>query len=140
MTRKKKSLDGIKSRRRVKDFGEVFTPEHIVKDMCALIPDEMYDLEHTFLEPSCGNGNFLVHILNRKLEKAHNPMDALKALNCLYGVDILPDNVRECRDRLLKICMGVNGWDIGCTLRAYNILESHIVCDNFLTSERFGAQ
>lgn len=59
----------IKSKQRVSDFGEVFTPAHIVKDMCDLVPAEMWvSIDITFLEPACGTGNFLAEILARKLE------------------------------------------------------------------------
>lgn len=60
----------IKSRKRVKDFAEVYTNEREVKAMCDLIPTEIWDnIESTFLEPACGNGNFLVEILARKFER-----------------------------------------------------------------------
>lgn len=123
----------IKSKKRVRDFGEVFTPEWLVRDMCALVPDEMYDLNHTFLEPSCGNGNFLVHILERKLKSAESPRDALLALSCLYGVDILEDNVNECKKRLLTICESFPDWDIEIhSPIAIKILDKQIICGDFL--------
>ena len=57
----------IKSKQRVQDFAEVYTPSWLVKDMCDLIPQEMWnDIDKTFLEPACGNGNFLVEIFDRK--------------------------------------------------------------------------
>jgi len=57
----------IKSKRRVKEFGEVFTPEFIVKQMCDLCEPTISQVDKKVFEPTCGNGNFLVEILNRKL-------------------------------------------------------------------------
>lgn len=66
---KKKSLTNlIKSRSRVRDHGEVFTPDFIVNDMLNLVKDESENIVSTFLEPACGNGNFLIEILRRKME------------------------------------------------------------------------
>lgn len=93
----------IKSKKRVKDFGEVFTPDWIVKDMCDLIPKEQWTIESTFLEPTCGNGNFLVEIYKRKLELCNNGKDAIKALASIVGVDIQEDNVKESRERLKQM-------------------------------------
>lgn len=71
----------IKSKQRVKDFAEVFTPKHIVKNMCDLVPEEMWvSVDTTFLEPACGTGNFLAEILARKLELCKNWQDGLIAL------------------------------------------------------------
>lgn len=79
----------IKSKQRVKDFAEVFTPAHIVKDMCDLVPEEMWtNVETTFLEPACGTGNFLVEILERKFKLCKDWEDGLRALKSVYGVDI----------------------------------------------------
>lgn len=105
----------IKSRDRVKDFGEVFTPQWCVSDMLNLVPDilpervqntyktDSVSLDYTVLEPSCGTGNILIEVLVRKLaivgnSDIHNRV--LKAVNSIYGVDIQPDNVLETRSRL----------------------------------------
>ena len=91
----------IKSKQRVKDFAEVFTPKHIVKDMCDLVPEEMWmNVETTFLEPACGTGNFLVEILERKFKLCEDWQDGLIALKSVYGIDIQMDNVIEARQRL----------------------------------------
>ena len=69
----------IKSKQRVKDFAEVFTHTHIVKDMCDLIPEEVWNnIESTFLEPACGNGNFLVEIYERKLKLCKDELEIMK--------------------------------------------------------------
>lgn len=91
----------IKTRKRVRDFGEVFTNEREVKAMCDLIPTETWDnITSTFLEPACGNGNFLVEIYRRKLERCENEKDGLKALASIFAIDIQADNVQESRQRL----------------------------------------
>lgn len=78
----------IKSKKRVKDFAEVFTPDFIVKDMCDLIPAEIWErIDSTFLEPACGTGNFLVEIYARKLERCKDEKDGLKALASIVVID-----------------------------------------------------
>ena len=91
----------VKSKQRKRDFGEVFTAEREVKAMCDLIPKETWDnIESTFLEPACGNGNFLVEILARKFERCKDEKDGLKALASIVGIDIQADNIEESRKRL----------------------------------------
>jgi hypothetical protein len=99
----------VKSRQRVTDHGEVFTPDWLVDDMLDLVDDETRRIDSRFLEPACGSGNFLVPVLERKLavvqsrygrndfERRHY---ALFALMCVYGIELLPDNAAECRERL----------------------------------------
>ena len=102
----------VKSKQRVADHGEVFTAEREVKAMCDLVADECLRIDSRFLEPACGDGNFLAEILTRKLDVVtkrykKSPYDyernALLALGSIYGVDILPDNCRECRERLYAL-------------------------------------
>lgn len=91
----------IKSKKRVKELGEVFTPPELVNEMLDKLPkDQFTDPSKTFIDPACGNGNFLVEVLKRKLQNGSTP---LQALSTTYGVDIMPDNVIECRKRLLQI-------------------------------------
>lgn len=114
---------GIKSKARVKDFGEVYTPPHIVSDMCELLPDEVWQPEKTFLEPSCGNGAFLAEILRRKLLRCRTPEEARTAVGSIYGIDILPDNVAESRDRMQRIAAALfPGLDVEEILRK-NIMQ-----------------
>lgn len=99
----------VKSRQRVADHGEVFTPRWLVDDMLDLVKGETERIDSRFLEPACGSGNFLVPILERKLatvqarygksafEKRHY---ALFALMCVYGIELLGDNAAECRENL----------------------------------------
>lgn len=102
----------IKSKKRVADHGEVFTPAWMVDAMLDLIKGESERIDSRFLEPACGSGNFLVRVLQRKLatvelkfgksafEKRHY---ALLALMCTYGIELLADNIAECRANMLEI-------------------------------------
>lgn len=102
----------IKSKKRVADHGEVFTPAWLVEKMLDLVRGETERIDARFLEPACGSGNFLVPILQRKLaavelkfgksdfEKRHY---ALLAVMCAYGIELLADNVAECRANMLEV-------------------------------------
>jgi hypothetical protein len=102
----------VKSKQRVSDHGEVFTPPWMVEAMLDLVRAETERLDSRFLEPACGSGNFLVRILQRKLaavelkyvqsdfERGHY---ALLALMCIYGIELLHDNIAECRANLLGV-------------------------------------
>ena len=102
----------VKSKQRVADHGEVFTPTWMVEAILDMVRGESERIDSRFLEPACGSGNFLTQILRRKLtaveirygksefEKRHV---ALQGLMCIYGVEILPDNIAECRANLLEI-------------------------------------
>ena len=102
----------VKSKQRVADHGEVFTPSWMVEDMVDLVKGESERIDSRFLEPACGSGNFLKVVLLRKLatvqarygksafERNHY---ALFALMCIYGIELLEDNIRECRENLLGI-------------------------------------
>lgn len=102
----------IKSKKRVADHGEVFTPSWLVEKMLDLVRGETERIDARFLEPACGSGNFLVPILQRKLaavelkfsksefEKKHY---ALLSLMCCYGVELLDDNIAECRTNMLEV-------------------------------------
>jgi type I restriction-modification system DNA methylase subunit len=89
----------VKSKKRVADLGEVFTPLHIVQQMVDLIPDLC--IETTVLEPSVGEGVFLCEILRRKLKQKKGTVR--EALQSIYGVDIMLDNVRQTRKKLFAI-------------------------------------
>jgi hypothetical protein len=102
----------IKSKQRIEDHGEVFTPAWMVEAMLDLVKDETERIDSRFLEPACGDGNFLVQILRRKLaavELKYGKSDferrhyGLLALMCLYGIELLTDNIAECRAKLLAI-------------------------------------
>ncbi|CDF99146.1 Putative s-adenosyl-L-methionine-dependent methyltransferase (fragment) [Avibacterium paragallinarum JF4211] len=100
-----------KSKARVRAFGEVYTPQKLVQKMTALLPEESFEPEKKILEPSCGTGNFLYDILNRKLCKIlvgpkrpyYKVLNMYQALASVYGVDIQLDNVIECQSRLKSL-------------------------------------
>lgn len=106
-------MELVKSKQRVADHGEVFTPPWMVETMLDLVQDESERIDSRLLEPACGSGNFLVPVLMRKLttvqarygksdfEKRHH---ALLGLMCIYGIELLEDNVAECRANLLEAC------------------------------------
>ena len=105
----------VKSKQRVADHGEVFTPAWMVEAMLDLVKGETERIDSRFLEPACGSGNFLVRILQRKLaavELKYGRSDferrhyALLALMCVYGIELLPDNIAECRANLLEVFTG----------------------------------
>lgn len=102
----------VKSKERVANHGEVFTAEREVNAMLDLVKEETERIDSRFLEPACGDGNFLVKILERKLTAVKSkykkfPADfekySLLAVTSIYGIDILKDNVKNCQNRLYKI-------------------------------------
>ena len=102
----------VRSKKRVADHGEVFTGEREVNAMLDLVKQETERIESRFLEPACGSGNFLTAVLDRKLAvvakrygKAQLDFErnAICAVSSLYGIDILPDNVSQCRERLFDV-------------------------------------
>lgn len=105
-------MSQVKSKKRVNDHGEVFTNEREVNAMLDLVKQETLRIDSRFLEPACGTGNFLVEVLRRKqtvvIERyKKNQLDyernLITAVTSLYGVDLLEDNIKECRERLYKI-------------------------------------
>lgn len=103
-----------KSKERVKKHGEVFTPIWVVNEMLDCLekesPDVFTDVTKTFLEPTCGTGNFVVEIYRRKLNVAKNDRNkAEQALRSLWCIELLPDNMAECRQRV-KDLFAYYGW------------------------------
>ena len=105
-------MSRIKSKQRVADHGEVFTPPHLVEAMLDLVKDETERIDSRFLEPACGSGNFLIKILQRKLDvvqkkygnsEFENRHFSLLAVMSIYGIELLPDNIAECRQNVLEI-------------------------------------
>lgn len=138
----------VKSKQRVADHGEVFTAEREVNAMLDLVKQETERIDSRFLEPACGTGNFLVEILRRKLDVVKKKYkkstldyekNAILALTSIYGVDILQDNVIECRDRLFgiwnkeytSVCKKEANDD--CREAAKYILDKNILCGDALT-------
>lgn len=138
----------IKSKERVAERGEVFTAEREVKAMCDLVKNETECIYSRFLEPACGDGNFLAEILRRKLsvvtrkysKSAYDwERNSLLALGSMYGVDILADNCEACRERLFGIwekeykCVCKKECNDETKASAKFILLRNIVCGNALT-------
>ena len=144
----------VKSRQRVADHGEVFTAEREVNAMLDLVKQETERVDSRFLEPACGDGNFLAEILRRKLEAAKRraippkkkkplPLEFEKqsviAITSIYGVDILIDNVIACRNRMYDIwnaeyeAICKNEVNEDCRAAVRFILSRNIVCGNALS-------
>ena len=139
----------VKSKQRVTAHGEVFTAEREVKAMCDLVADECLRIDSRFLEPACGDGNFLAEILSRKLDVVtrrykKSPYDyernALLALGSLYGVELMQDNTIACRGRLFSLWKERYEKAIKKKERnedvldsARYILEKNIICGNALS-------
>jgi hypothetical protein len=110
----------VRSKRRVADHGEVFTPAWLVEAMLDLVKAETERIDARVLEPACGSGNFLVPVLRRKLaavelkfaksefEKRHY---ALLGLMCVYGIELLDDNIAECQTSMLETLADYIGLD-----------------------------
>lgn len=134
----------VKSKQRVADHGEVFTPSWMIEDMLNLVQEESERIDSRVLEPACGSGNFLVPVLTRKLltvtakhgksnfEKHHY---ALFALMCIYGIELLPDNAAECRDNLSALFNAFLGIDVDddWARAARAVLKVNIVQGDALT-------
>jgi hypothetical protein len=134
----------VKSKQRVADHGEVFTPTWMVEAMLDLVKGETERIDSRFLESACGDGNFLTQILRRKLaavelkygksefERQHY---ALLGLMCLYGIELLPDNIAECRANLLDIFVEYLNLDQSDDLyrAAFYVLSQNLVHGDALT-------
>jgi len=91
-----------KRKTRKKRTAEIFTPSWLIVQMLDKLNEygpESWQDGKTFCDPACGNGNMLIEVLKRKLSLNHNPLTAIQSI---YGADIMGDNIRECRERLLK--------------------------------------
>jgi len=123
----------MRTEARKKNLGEVFTPRELVNEILDKLSESVWiDSSRTFLDNSCGNGNFLVEVLKRKLQYGHhNPS---QALSTIYGVDIMKDNIEECRERLLHIANVHYKSRYEFTKRRNEkIINRNIVCADALT-------
>ena len=141
----------IKSRQRVAQHGEVFTNPREVNAMLDLVLDESFRLDSRFLEPACGDGNFLIEILRRKLSllstvKSSTEWEfkSLIAVGSCYGIELLEDNAEACRERLFAEVIGTQASSLRITdstageTPAYQrslryMLQKNIVCGDALT-------
>jgi hypothetical protein len=122
-----KSLSGVdRDKLRIKQTAEVFTPQHLVTEMLDKLesenPELFTDPNKTFIDNSCGDGEFLGEIVIRKMERSGCSLE--QALSTTYGVDLMEDNIEECKKRLA----GPNP-----TVEILNILNKNIVCADGLT-------
>jgi hypothetical protein len=119
--RDREYMSGVqRDKLRIKSTGEIFTPTPLVQEILDQLPEELFkDPTKTFLDPSCGDGQFLSEVLIRKIE---NGINFETALSTIYGVDIMQDNVDLCRERLL--CGRTD---------LKHIVEKNIVCHDGLT-------
>jgi len=134
----------VKSRQRVADHGEVFTPGWLVQAMLDQVKDETERIDARFLEPACGSGNFIVPVLRRKLravERRFGRSDfevrhySLLGLMCIYGIELLADNVQECRANMLEVMvdqLGIGRDDDLARAAAY-VLSQNIVHGDAMT-------
>ncbi|MCL1795067.1 MAG: hypothetical protein FWG34_14530 [Oscillospiraceae bacterium] len=144
-----------KSKQRIADHGEVFTAEREVSAMLDLVKQETERIDSRFLEPACGNGNFLAEILHRKLsvvksrygnQTADYERYAVIAVTSIYGVELLPDNTDECRKRMFDIFD--REYTINCRKEASDetreavrhILRHNILCGDALTMKNFDGE
>lgn len=137
----------VKSKQRVADHGEVFTPGWMVEDMLDLVKIETERIDSRFLEPACGSGNFLKAVLARKFETVQSKYgkslfekkhQALFSLMCIYGIELLEDNVEECRSNLLGVFNAFLGLQETDTLSkaAKSVLAANILQGDALTLTR----
>lgn len=124
ISRQKKQMDGIRAAR-AKTTAEIFTPLKTVNEMLELLPMETWKENKTFLDPACGNGNILIEVLRCKLSLGHEPLNSLQTI---YGADIMSDNIRECRFRLLNMISQKSE----ITEEMIRIVFSNVVCTNRL--------
>ena len=141
----------IKSKKRVADHGEVFTPGWMVDAMLDLVKGESERIDSRFLEPACGSGNFLVRVLQRKLsavelkfgksefERRHY---ALLAVMSTYGIELLADNIAECRANMLEVLAEYLGIDESDELyrAAFYVLSQNLVHGDALTMKTPGGE
>lgn len=141
-------MEQIKSKDNVRDFGEVFTSEREVNAMLDLVKQETERIDSRFLEPACGTGNFLIEILRRKMDVIFSKYRTSQTecekylvigIGSLYGIDLLKENVDECRERLFKAFK--KRYESSCKSYATDdfekviqyVLSKNIVCGDALT-------
>ena len=134
----------VKSKKRVADHGEVFTPAWLVDRMIGLVKDESERIDSRFLEPACGSGNFLTQVLKTKLRVAsdrykksefEHQRHSLLALMSIYGIELLEDNVHECRQNMLDVFSENLKLETDSDLyrAGHSVLEANIVHGDALT-------
>lgn len=137
----------VKSRDRVKAYGEVFTPRHMVEQMIDLVAEDIETIDKTVLEPAAGDGNFLIAILERKLrtveqavEPEMRPQESLFALASIYGIELLEDNHADAKAGMLETFLDFHRrQSVPCSSRtslyraAVFLIDANVVRGNTLT-------
>lgn len=146
------SQNQVKSKKRVADHGEVFTSEREINAMLNMVQSETERIDSRFLEPACGTGNFLMEVLRRKTDIVFNTYRKsqiecekynIVAIGSIYGVDLLKDNVVECRYRLFEFFKKkyYKHYKIDNSHEYLNvikfILSKNIVCGDALTMKDY---
>ena len=110
------------------ETAEVFTPDSLLDEMTAMLPEEVWtDPSKTFLDNSCGNGNILLYVIQKKLNNGSTYLEAIKTV---YGVDLMPDNIEECYERIKALLDERNiKYDVS---EVDDILKHNIVCHDAL--------
>ena len=114
-------IEGSRTKERVKQTGEVFTPPGLVAEMLAKLPPEVWEENKTFCDPAAGDGNFVITVLAWKLAAGHNPTEALKSI---YAVELMKDNAKKMHDRIYAL--------VGKTKEHRKIVSENIVWANSL--------
>jgi len=139
-----RSVDLVRSKQRMADHGEVFTPTWMVEAMLNLVREESERIDSRFLEPACGSGNFVVQVLRRKLAAVETKFGtseferrhyALLGLMSIYGIELLEDNIAECRDNLLQLLANYLGLEEAEDLHraAVKVLSQNLIHGDALT-------
>ena len=123
-------LKGLTQEERVRKYGEVFTPQKTVTDMCDMLERESPDcfaVNTTFLEPCCGDGGFVLEILRRKFAHCWKRSDYTDALKSVWGMEIQEDNVNACIANVTALCEEY----FKPTKAELEIINNHIIlCDS----------
>ena len=114
-------LNKTRTKERTKQTGEVFTPKALVLEMLNKFPDDVWEVGKNFLDNSCGNGNFIIEIIKLKISKG---LTINEALSTTYGLDLMPDNVSDCRARIVEI--------VGDDKEYLEIINHNIACHDAL--------
>ena len=115
--------DHLSKKEKIRRFGEVFTPQHIAEQMCDALPDEAWEPGTTFLEPTCGDGVFVLEILRRKFARCRSRKDYTEALRSVYAMELQTDNVQATIEAVTKLCEET----FPLTRAEREIIENHII-------------
>ena len=143
MSKREKKEIQIKSTERMKIHGEVLTASREIESMLDMVNSEFYTPDKTFLEPACGDGNFLTAILERKLKKAKSEENFVNALKSLHGIDLLNDNIKLARKRLSELWIKhyktvlKKEPEKNIINKINNVLKTNIIQGNFLECNNY---